>query len=197
MLASFAAIIETGSKMHVIVQRLYSANDNFPLLAIPFFFMAGELMLQGGISKRIVSFARSLLGWMRGSMAVITMVSCAFFGAISGSSYATTVAIGKIMYPEMLKEGYEAGYAAVLQAVGGTLGVLIPPSILCVLYGVATGASVGDTLLYIAPVGVLTMLSYIFMALWLIRKGSVFYSPTSLDPARTHGKVALLTSSPP
>jgi C4-dicarboxylate transporter DctM subunit len=193
LLASFATILNTGGKMHTVVQRLYTANDNFPLLAIPFFFMAGELMLQGGISRRIVNFARSLLSWVRGSMAVITMVSCAFFGAISGSSYATTVAIGKIMYPEMLQEGYEAGYAAVLQAVGGTLGVLIPPSILCVLYGVATGSSVGDMLLYIAPAGILTMLAYIGMALWLIRKKSVqnFYVPVVLKPDSTSQKVAL------
>ncbi len=115
LLSCFVTILQSGGKMHAIVQRLYTANDNFPLLAIPFFFIAGELMLQGGISKRIVKFAKSMLSSVRGSLTAISMVSCAFFGAISGSSYATTVAIGKIMYPEMLQEGYEPGFAAVLQ----------------------------------------------------------------------------------
>ena len=170
LLSSLATLLMTGMKAQAIIQRLYAANDSFPLLAIPFFFLAGELMLQGGIAKRIVDFCKMLLGGLKGSLAIISFVACAFFGAISGSSYATTASIGKLMYPEMCKDGYRPSFAATVQAVGGTLGVLIPPSILCVLYGVATGESVGDMLLYIVPVGILTTLCYIITALIVIGK---------------------------
>ncbi len=184
ILSGLTTLACTGGTLQAVVSRLYTANDSFPLLAIPFFFLAGELMLQGGIATRIVGFCRCLLGRIRGSLSVITFASCAFFGAISGSSYATTASIGKLMYPEMCKEGYEPGFAAVLQAVGGTLGVLIPPSLLCVIYGVATGSSVGDMLLYIAPVGLLTTLAYIFTTLLLIRgKENRFYHPVGQSEA--------------
>lgn len=169
LLSASTTIAATGLNFQTIIQRLYSANDNFPLLAVPFFFIAGELMLQGGIAKRIVGFCKVLFGRIEGNLAIITFAACAFFGAISGSSYATTASIGKLMYPEMCQEGYEKRFSAALQAVGGTLGVLIPPSLLCVIYGVATGASVGDMLLWILPVGLFVTLIYIFTALIMIR----------------------------
>jgi C4-dicarboxylate transporter DctM subunit len=169
-LAGTVSVLTRSGNLSAIISRLYNANDNFPLMAIPFFFLAGELMLQGGIAKRIVDFSRVFLVQLKESLAVITFVACAFFGAISGSSYATTATIGKIMYPEMCKDGYKADFAAALQAVGGTLGVLIPPSILCVIYGVATGSSVGDMFLWITPVGIFTMFVYIFTAIFLLRR---------------------------
>lgn len=178
--AGIISVLSRGGNLSAVISRLYNANDNFPLMAIPFFFLAGELMLQGGIAKRIVNFSKVFLAQMKESLALITIVSSAFFGAISGSSYATTVTIGKIMYPEMCKDGYKSEFAAALQAAGGTLGVLIPPSILCVIYGVATGSSVGDMLLWIAPVGIFTMFVYIFTVMLLLRgKNNIRFIPTS------------------
>jgi len=167
--AGIVSVLSRGGSLSAVISRLYNANDNFPLMAIPFFFLAGELMLRGGIAQHIVDFSKVFLGQFKESLAIITFVACAFFGAISGSSYATTVTIGKIMYPEMCKDGYKPDFAAALQAIGGTLGVLIPPSILCIIYGVATGSSVGDMLLWIAPVGIFTMFVYIFTVIFLLR----------------------------
>ena len=161
-------IIQNG-QLEIVIQRLYGFNDSFSMLAIPFFFIAGELMLQGGISRRIVNFATAFFGWMKGSLAIISVVSSAFFGAISGSSFATTAAIGGIMYPEMTKDGYDKGYSAAIQGVAGTLGVLIPPSIPAVVYAVLVGVSAGDMFLYIIPVGVLATIAYSITAVLLLK----------------------------
>ncbi len=175
-----------GMDMQIFVQRLYGANDSFALLAIPFFFIAGELMLQGGISRRIINFTQSLFGWVRGSLAIISFVACAFFGAISGSAFATTAAIGGLMYPEMTEDGYEEGFATVIQAVGGTLGTLIPPSICCVVYAVLVQVSAGDMFKYIAPVGVLAVIFYTATALIMMRRNPGLYRPQK----RTQRKVS-------
>ena len=166
-----------GMDMQIFVQRLYGSNDSFALLAIPFFFIAGELMLQGGISRRIINFTQSLFGWIRGSLAIISFVACAFFGAISGSAFATTAAIGGLMFPEMIEDGYEEGFATVIQAVGGTLGTLIPPSICCVVYAVLVQVSAGDMFKYIAPVGILATLFYTATALIMMRRDPTLYRP--------------------
>ena len=182
-----------GRDMQILVQRLYGANDSFALLAIPFFFIAGELMLQGGISKRIVNFAQCLFWWIRGNLAIISFVACAFFGAISGSSFATTAAIGGLMFPEMEDDGYEPGFAAVIQAVGGTLGTLIPPSICCVVYSVLVQTSAGDMFLYIAPVGVLALLFYAATARIMMRRDPDMYRPRQNTARKPTGRELWLT----
>jgi len=170
-LASFLAIIVSERiPVMVFAQRMITASDSFPLMAIIFFVIAGELMLQGGISKRLVNFASSVLGWLRGSLAFISIVTCAFFGAISGSALATTTAIGSIMYPEMVKRNYKKDFSATLQAVSGTLGILIPPSIPLVIYGVLTGVSIGDLFIAVIPCGIITMLLYMVFAYFIIVK---------------------------
>ena len=170
-LASFLAIIVSDRiPVMVFAQRLLTASDSFPLMAIIFFVIAGELMLQGGISKRLVNFASSVLGWLRGSLAFISVVTSAFFGAISGSALATTAAIGSIMYPEMVKRNYKADVSARLQAVSGTLGILIPPSIPLVIYGVLTGVSIGDLFIAVIPCGILTMFLYMGFSYFIIVK---------------------------
>ena len=125
-------------------------------------------MLQGGISKRLVNLASCLFGRIRGSLAVISIITCAFFGALSGSALATTAAIGGIMYPEMVKDGYEKSFSATLQSAGGILGVLIPPSIPLVVYGVTTGASVGDLFLAVIPAGILMTLLFVIAVYFVI-----------------------------
>lgn len=124
--------------------NMFTTCDSFPLMAIPFFILAGALMECGGLSRRLVNFANSLVGHFTGGFAIVTVITCMFFGAISGSSPATVAAIGAIMVPAMLEKGYSKRFSVALVAASGCLGVIIPPSIPMVMYGVATGASIGN-----------------------------------------------------
>ena len=130
-----------------IASTMYTSCDTFPLMAIPLFVLAGTLMEGGGLSKRLINFADSLCGHITGGLAVITVITCMFFGALSGSSAATVVAIGTIMVPYMRQMGYSKGFAYALITASGCLGVLIPPSIPLVLYGIATNSSIGNLFL--------------------------------------------------
>ncbi len=131
----------------VVGQRMFTAIDSFPFMAIPFFMLAGGLMEHGGISKRLIRLATAIVGSLRGSLGVITVMASAFFGAISGSNPATVAAIGGFMVPSMVKQGYKAPMAAATAAAAGTLGVVIPPSIPMITYGVVAGVSIGDLFL--------------------------------------------------
>jgi len=128
----------------LVTQNAFATLDSFPLLAIPFFILAGNLMYHCGISKRLVDFADSLIGWVSGGLALVTVLACMFFAAISGSGPATVSAIGSFMIPEMKGKKYPAGFATALTAAAGTIGVIIPPSIPFVIYGVIAGVSVGE-----------------------------------------------------
>ena len=128
----------------LIIQNAIAGVDSFPLMAIPFFILAGNLMSTGGVAKRIVNFANMLFGVVTGGLGMVTTVSCMFFAAISGSAMATTSAIGSFMVPEMEEKGYDRGFSASLAAAAGTIGVIIPPSIPFVIYGVVTGASISE-----------------------------------------------------
>jgi TRAP transporter, DctM subunit len=134
----------------VVGQRMFTAIDSFPFMAIPFFMLAGGLMEHGGISRRLIRLASAIIGSMRGGLGLITVMASAFFGAISGSNPATVAAIGGIMVPSMIKEGYKPPFAAATAAAAGTLGVVIPPSIPMITYGVVAGVSIGD--LFIAGI---------------------------------------------
>lgn len=131
----------------IIAQRLFAGADSFSLLAVPAFMLAGDIMSKGGLSKRLVGFANAFFGWISGGLSIVSLMSCTFFAAISGSSVATTAAIGGILHPEMVKKGYPDDYSAAVQAVGGTLGIVIPPSIVFVIYGNVTGASISGLLM--------------------------------------------------
>ncbi len=150
----------------LIAQRMFTSLDSFPFMAIPFFMLAGGFMEQGGMSRRLVNFAQALIGSVKGGLGIITIVSCAFFAALSGSNPATVAAIGSIMIPAMIQAGYPLSFAAALAAAGGTLGVVIPPSIPMVTYGVVTNTSIGD--LFIAGLipGLLLALSLIGVVIW-------------------------------
>lgn len=134
----------------VVAQRMFTSVDSFPFMAIPFFMLAGGLMEHGGISKRLIKFAEACVGTVGGGLAVITIVASAFFGAISGSNPATVAAIGGIMIPAMDKAGYPKDFASAVAAAGGTLGVVIPPSIPMITYGVVAGVSIST--LFIAGI---------------------------------------------
>lgn len=142
--ASIVAIVLTGDIVPmVVVQRLFTGTDSFTLMAIPFFMIAGSLMECGGVSRRLVNLTNMLIGGIHGGLAIVTIIASAFFGALTGSSPATVAAIGGIMIPTMMKSGYSEEFALSTSASSGYLGVIIPPSIVLVTYGLATGTSVG------------------------------------------------------
>lgn len=125
-----------------VPQILFAANDSFALLAIPFFILAGNLMEYSGISKRLVVFCEKIVGGVTGGLGVVVILSCLFFGAISGSAPATVAAIGTILIPAMAQRGYPKPWSAALVATSGTLGAILPPSIPMILYGVLSGTSI-------------------------------------------------------
>jgi len=150
-LASILGIQASNAHMLISVKEMFGAINKFPLAAIPFFILAGNLMESGGISRRLVEFAKSLVGGVQGGLPMTCVLTCMIFAAVSGSSVATTFAIGAILIPALVKHGYPVAYAASLQATAAELGVVIPPSIPLILYGVSAEVSIGE--LFIAGFG--------------------------------------------
>lgn len=140
-----------GVPMLVVPKEIFTAIDKFALGAIPFFILAGNLMEVGGISNRLVNFTKSIVGGLQGGLAITCVMTCMIFAAVSGSSVATTFAIGAILIPALVKHGYPVNFAASLQATSAELGVIIPPSIPMILYGVSAEVSIGE--LFIAGFG--------------------------------------------
>lgn len=170
-LASAIAILWDGSTpLLVLVQRSFTSLDSFPLMAIPLFVLAGTLMEFGGISKRLIAFANALTGHFSGGLAVVTVITSMFFSAISGSSAATVAALGSILIPAMVARGYHKNFAGAVQAVSGELGVIIPPSIPLIIYGVATGTSIGDLFMAGFLPGLLIGLSLILTVFIIAKK---------------------------
>jgi len=170
-LSSIIAIAIDGSfPIAVATQRMFTGADIFSLLAIPFFILAGDIMVKGGLSTRLVNFADSLVGWMSGGLSLVSILSCGFFAAISGSSVATTAAIGGLMCPEMEKRGYPKDYSAAIQAIGGTLGIVIPPSIVFIMYGTATNVSIADLLMSGIIPGVIACIALCLLAYFFAKK---------------------------
>lgn len=147
-LASTAAIFmqSSGIPLQAMVQRMFAALDSFPLAAIPFFILAGAVMEAAGISTRLINFAQAMVGRATGGLGLVTVISAMFFAAISGSSAATTAAIGSILIPAMAARGYSKRFATATQAASGELGVIIPPSIPMIIFALTAGVpvSIGD-----------------------------------------------------
>jgi tripartite ATP-independent transporter DctM subunit len=141
------------SNAHILTfaKEIYASINKFPLAAIPFFILAGNIMETGGISRRLVDFAKAIVGGVQGGLAATCVLTCMIFAAVSGSSVATTFAIGSILIPALIKHGYPTSYAAALQATSAELGVIIPPSIPMIIYGVSAEVSIGE--LFIAGFG--------------------------------------------
>ncbi|UIJ36801.1 TRAP transporter large permease [Desulfobaculum bizertense] len=158
------------TNLMVAVSRMYAGADSFPLMAVPLFMIAGQVMEAGGISRRLVAFAESLVGWLPGGLAAVSIVSSMFFGGISGSAAADTAAVGGMLIPAMARNGYPRGFAGAVQAAGGSIGVIIPPSIPMIVFGYLTGASIGK--LFAAGIlpGVLMGLSLIGMTVLLAKR---------------------------
>lgn len=156
----------------VVPQKMFNSLDHFPLLAIPLFILAGNLMTHGGVSRRLVDFAKGLVGGIQGGLASSCVITCMIFSAISGSSVATTFAVGAILIPAMVRHGYPAPMAATVQASSAELGVIFPPSIPMILYAVATETSVSQ--IFIAGIGPGFLISgalLIMVQVWCRLKG--------------------------
>jgi len=154
----------------VIGQQLYVTLDRFPLVAIPFFILAGNLMDAGGISRRLVEFTRAIVGGLQGGLPAACVLTCMIFAAVSGSSTATTFAVGVVLIPAMVRAGYPVAWAAALQACAAELGVIIPPSIPMILYGVAADVSVGELFIAGFGPGLLIGGALIAYVLWVSRR---------------------------
>lgn len=163
----------SGFPLMTAVQKMYNGGAKYTLLAIFFFMLAGSIMQYGGISSRLVKFAKALLGHIRGGLSIAVLAVCMMFAALSGSSIATTAAIGGMLYPELVKEGYPKGYAAGLPVSGGTLGIVIPPSIVFVVYGAATGTSVSKLLMSGVIPGIMAGVFMCIYAYFYARKHNI------------------------
>lgn len=142
--SALLAIVSSNLPNILAVQRFFTGTDSFTLMAIPFFMISGSLMSKGGVSNRLINLCSIFLRKLPGGLAIVAVVACTFFGAISGSAPATAAAIGGIMIPVMLDNKYAPDFSMSTIASAGYLGVIIPPSITMVTYGVAAGASIGD-----------------------------------------------------
>ena len=143
MISSLAALLYAGvNPVMGGLEMSRSMASFYPFVAVPFFMLAGELMAKGGLSGKVIDFARAMVGHRRGGMAMATTISCMIFGAVSGASSATTAAIGTVMIPAMKKSKFPAGYATALVACSGTTGAMIPPSMVLIIYGVIANLSI-------------------------------------------------------
>lgn len=162
-------VLATDDAPMMVAQKLFATMEHTTLLAIPFFILASHFLTAGGVSQRLVDFARALVGWMTGGLAMAGVVACMLFAAISGSSPATVVAIGSIMIPGMIAAGYDKRFAVGVIATSGSLGILIPPSIPMIVYADAVEESVGK--LFIAGIlPGLMMGLFLLVATWITAK---------------------------
>jgi len=177
MSCAMAMLFGDGSfVLETVPQRMFTAIDSFPYMAIPFFLLAGNLMGEGGISRRLVNLCRSIVGRLPGGLGIVTVLASAFFGAISGSNAATVAAIGGIMVPEMEKDGYPKDYSCAVSAAAGTLGVVVPPSVPMVTYGVISGVSIGT--MFIAGFVPAALLVLAYSAVIIFQSSKMNIRPT-------------------
>lgn len=153
--------------VNIISQRLFTGLESFSIMAVPFFVLSGQFLIDGKIASRIVRFAYNLVGWLPGGMAMAAVLACAFFATISGSSPATVMAIGSVMLPAMIKAGYPKRFSVGVITSAGSLGILIPPSIVMIIYAVATSESAGK--MFIAGIVPGILLAIIMMSLVFIQ----------------------------
>lgn len=163
----FPATVPIPALGQTIIQLLFAGVDSFDLLAVPLFMLAGAVMEIGGISRQLIDFSDSLVGWVPGGLACACIVASMFFAGISGSAAADTAAIGAIVIPAMIRQGYPAGFAAAVVAAGGAIGVIIPPSIPMVIFGFLTNVSIAKLFAGGMMVGILFGVNFMLVAIWI------------------------------
>lgn len=169
MLSAMAVMLAGDVGLGMVAQRMFASTNSFPLIAVPFFILAGDLLAQGAISKYLVEFAESFLGIIKGGLSIVSVVVAMFFAAISGSGAATTAAVGATLIPQLKERGYEEDSAAALIAAAGTIGVVIPPSVPMVLYAVAAGQGVTLNALFTNGFGPGLLMGGILIAIALVQ----------------------------
>ena len=165
-------LLDGTPPLSLLARSVVTGGDSFPLIAVPLFILAGDLMQQGGLSRRLVAFVNSLVGHIRAGLAYVNVLACMFFAAISGSSPATVAAIGTNLLPEMKKEGYPEEFSASLTASAGMIGVMIPPSIPFIIYGVTAEVSIGELFMAGIVPGVLFGLVFMIISRIITLKSS-------------------------
>ncbi|MEE4607879.1 MAG: TRAP transporter large permease [Desulfobacteraceae bacterium] len=163
----FPAGVQISALGQTIIQLLFAGVDSFDLLAVPLFMLAGAIMETGGISRQLIDFADSLVGWLHGGLACAVIVASMFFAGISGSAAADTAALGAIAIPAMIRQGYPPAFSAALVAAGGAVGVIIPPSVPMVIFGFLTNVSIARLFAGGMMVGLLFGLSFMVVAVWI------------------------------
>ncbi|HZK02675.1 MAG TPA: TRAP transporter large permease subunit, partial [Anaerovoracaceae bacterium] len=176
-------LIAANVPIDMIMNTYFTSMDSFPLIAIPFFILAGDLMMQGGISKRLINLCLALIGGIVGALGMVTVLASMIFAAVAGSGTATVACIGGMTIPEMVKQGYDRGFACALAGTAGALGPIIPPSVAMILYGVICGVSITD--LFIAGVvpGILMALALIILVHFVAKKKG--YGANVLEDVRS------------
>ncbi|MDO9005216.1 MAG: TRAP transporter large permease subunit [Aquabacterium sp.] len=160
----------TQVPLESVALKLFTGIEKFEIMAIPFFILAGNFLTHGGVAKRMINFATSMVGHWHGGLGLAGVVACALFAAVSGSSPATVVAIGSILLPAMAKAGFPARFGAGIVTTSGALGILIPPSIVMVMYSVSTNTSVGALFMAGVVPGILLAFLLGLTAWWRARK---------------------------
>ncbi len=193
-IAALSVILYEHLPIMGVVQQMIIATDSGSLLAIPFFLLAGRIMERGGISRRLVDFASSLVGNIRGGLGHVSILASLFFGGVSGSCAADTAAIGSVLIPAMKREKYDMPFVAALQASAGTLGMVVPPSITMVILGVTANISIGRMFLGgLIPAGLLTIAFMVFMSLHAHQRGY----PRTARPSVREIRRRFLVAVPP
>lgn len=171
LIACCVFILQTGmTSIDMVTQTMFSTVDNFPLLAVPFFILSGELMSSGGIAVRLIDFAKTLVGHKTGGLGAIAILGCMIFAAISGSGTATAAAIGGIMIPIMIENKYKAEHSAAIVGTAGALGPIIPPSIFFVLYGVIANVSISKLFIGGLLPGILVAAALLIVNFFICKK---------------------------
>ncbi len=195
-ISAMLCFVVGGSDLSKMIQMAFSSMTSFPLMALPCFVLAGALMESAGMSRRLVHIAENIVGPIPGGLAVSTALSCVFFGAISGSGPATTAAVGMLMIPAMTRRGYDGGYAAATTATAGGVGIVIPPSIPMVIYGVSGQQSITKMFMGGIIPGILIALGLSFLHMYLCRNlvttGGVQWSMRGLAKSLKDGFWSML-----
>ncbi|CEH31294.1 C4-dicarboxylate ABC transporter permease [Aneurinibacillus migulanus] len=191
-LATVFVLMQSDFNMNMVPQRMFSALDSFPLMAIPGFVLAGVILARGGISKYLIEALRTWVGHLPGGLSVVTILACMVFAAISGSSPATAAAIGSIMIPAMVSAGYDKKYSMGLVAAAGTLGILIPPSIPLIIYGITAEESIGKLFMAGVIPGVLLGGVLIVSAIYYAKRNGYGSDEKSSGQARIKASIKAL-----
>jgi C4-dicarboxylate transporter, DctM subunit len=188
-LAVLVAVVGfTDMSPMIMIQKAFGGIDKFAIMSMPFFIFAANVMDTGGLSVRILKWTRSLVGSIRGGLALTTQLTCMVFGALSGSSPATVIAMGKMLYPELIKQKYPEGFSIGLITSSGSVALLIPPSITMIIYATATGTSVGELFMAGIGTGIVYGLATVIYILYYARKHKL-----PADKRATAGEIAVNT----